>query len=93
MTTYENMHATKLHPAYYREILARLERQPEECLMIGDNWEWDIAPPVSIGILAYWIAEPDQTPPESDVPLIGQGTLADLWNWVQAEEGVFYFSP
>ena len=28
VTTYENMHATKSHPSYYREILARLERQP-----------------------------------------------------------------
>ncbi len=85
VTTYESMHATKAHPAYYREILAQLERQPGECLMIGDNWEWDVAPPISIGIPAYWIAEPDATSPDGDVTPVGQGTLADLWEWVRAE--------
>jgi FMN phosphatase YigB (HAD superfamily) len=83
VTTYEDMHATKSHPAYYHEILARLDRQPNECLMIGDNWGWDIARPTSVGIPVYWIAEPDETPPKDDVTLIGQGMLADLWDLVE----------
>jgi FMN phosphatase YigB (HAD superfamily) len=89
VTSYENMHATKLHPAYYHEILAQLERQPGECLMIGDNWEWDIAPPASIGIPTYWVADPDETPPANNASPVGQGMLADLWNWTQAEKGDF----
>jgi FMN phosphatase YigB (HAD superfamily) len=52
--------------------------------MVGDNWEWDIAQAASVGIPVYWIAEPDEVPPEGDVPLVGQGTLADLWDWVEA---------
>ena len=83
VTSYENMHATKSHPAYYTEILARLELEPKECLMIGDNWEWDIAPAASMGIPTYWIAEPDQSPPASEVSPVGQGTLTDLWDWVK----------
>ncbi|MFQ6101660.1 MAG: HAD family hydrolase [Anaerolineae bacterium] len=62
VTSYENMHATKAHPAYYREILAQLGRQPDECLMVGDDWERDIAPAGSVGIPGYWIAELDDTP-------------------------------
>ena len=85
VTTYEDMHATKEHLAYYREILARLGRQPAECLMVGDNWEWDVANAALAGIPAYWIAEPDEAPPVQDTPLVGQGTLAGLWKWV--EEG------
>ncbi|MCP4536546.1 MAG: HAD family hydrolase [Chloroflexi bacterium] len=85
VTSYENMHATKSHPAYYREILARLERQPGECLMIGDNWNLDVVPSTSIGIPTYWIAEPNQVPPVNGVSLVGQGTLTDLWDWVQVE--------
>jgi FMN phosphatase YigB (HAD superfamily) len=86
VTSYEDMHATKAHPAYYREILARLGRQPGECLMVGDDWERDMAPAASVSIPVYWIAEPDDAPPADDVPLVGQGTLVDLWAWVQAEE-------
>jgi FMN phosphatase YigB (HAD superfamily) len=84
VTCYENMHATKSHPAYYREILARLGRRPGECLMVGDDWERDIVPCAAVGIPGYWIAEPDATPPGDDVPLIGQGTLADLWDQIRA---------
>ena len=84
ITSYEIMHATKAHPAYYREILTRLDRQPDECLMIGDNWEWDIAQAVSVGIPAYWIVGPGSAPPADGVSLIGHGTLADLWESVQA---------
>ena len=84
VTTYEDMHATKAHPAYYREILTRLDRQPGECLMVGDHWGRDIAPAASVGIPVYWIAEPDEVPPAQDASLVGQGTLADLWEWVKA---------
>ena len=84
VTTYENMHATKDHPAYYREILACLGRQPDECMMVGDNWQWDIVQSAAVGIPAYWIAESDEEPPEGDVTSVGQGTLADLWEWVKA---------
>jgi HAD superfamily hydrolase (TIGR01549 family) len=102
VTCYENMHATKAHPAYYREILAQLGRQPDECLMIGDHWDWDITQAASVGIPVYWIAEPDASPPSlppgSTPPslpprrgdergvLVGQGTLADLWDWIKRSE-------
>ncbi len=93
VTTYENMHATKAHPAYYREIVTRLGRQPGECLMVGDDWERDIAPAASVGIPVYWIAEPDDAPPslpphrgDKRGVLVGQGTLADLWEWLGGAE-------
>ncbi len=84
VTTYEIMHATKSHLTYYREILDWLALQPGECLMVGDNWEKDIAPAAEIGISTYWIAEPGDPLPTQDVTLIGQGSLADLWAWVEA---------
>ena len=79
------MHATKSNPAYYREILAHLGRQPDECLMVGDNWEWDVANAALVGIPAYWIAEPGEAPPADDVTPVGQGTLTDLWKMVKSE--------
>ena len=87
VTSYENMHATKSHPAYYSEIVARLDRSPDECLMVGDDWERDIAQAASVGIPVYWIAEPDAVASASSVELVGQGTLTDLWQWLKIRAG------
>lgn len=41
VTAYETMHACKPQPAYYREILERIGRRPEECLMVGNDVQED----------------------------------------------------
>ncbi len=84
VTTCENMHATKDHPAYYAEILHRLGRSPQECLMVGDDWGWDIRPTVELGMNAFWVVDGAAVPPSPALPLAGRGSLADLWRRVQA---------
>lgn len=37
VTTYENSRYSKPNPAYYQEILSRIDRKAEQCLMIGNN--------------------------------------------------------
>jgi len=83
ITTWDNMHASKPHPAYYQEILTVIARQPAECLMVGDDWENDILPATTIGIPSYWIVEPGQTLPAPSALLIGQGTLAEFFTWLR----------
>jgi HAD superfamily hydrolase (TIGR01549 family) len=83
VTTYEHMHAAKPNEAYYREIARRLERRPAECLMVGDEWERDVAPALGVGMAAYWIAEPGQEFLSASSGLAGQGSLADFYAWVQ----------
>jgi FMN phosphatase YigB (HAD superfamily) len=85
VTVYEDMHATKSNLAYYREILARVRQQPDECLMVGDDWQRDIVPATRIGIPTYWIAGPGESPPTDDARPIGQGMLADLWRRIEAD--------
>ncbi|HDQ73428.1 MAG TPA: HAD family hydrolase [Chloroflexi bacterium] len=90
VTSYENMHATKVTPAYYREILSYLGLAPEACVMIGDSWKLDIVPAAAVGIPSYWIVgsdsvAQDDAPSDDGVPLIGSGTLADLWRQVEEE--------
>lgn len=77
VTTYETMHATKPHPAYYREILSRIQVEPAEALMVGDDWENDIVPAAAVGCLAYWISEAGASPPD-DTLLAGSGSLGRL---------------
>ncbi len=79
ITSYENSHATKSSSAYFREILDLLERRPEECLMVGDNWDWDVACAAEAGIPGYWIADPDARLPSVGISVVGQGTLDDFY--------------
>ena len=82
VTTYENMHAAKPHPAYYREILEKIDCAPETAVMIGDDWKNDIVPADNVGLHTYWITTDSQQQP-GDVVLNGSGSLADLWQRVQ----------
>lgn len=81
VTSYENMHFTKPHQAYYREILNMLDVPPGEALMVGDDWERDIVPAGQVGIHTYWITATQQ--PSLDTP---HGTLKDLWELCQNGE-------
>jgi FMN phosphatase YigB (HAD superfamily) len=76
VTTYENMHAAKPQPAYYREILDTLDVEPGEAIMVGDDWGNDIVPAAGLGLATYWVAPDGAAPP---APLArGHGSLADL---------------
>jgi FMN phosphatase YigB (HAD superfamily) len=68
VTTIENMHATKPHQAYYREILAELNCSPTEALMVGDDWQRDMEPAAGVGLFTYWIQLPGSTPPDPTLP-------------------------
>lgn len=73
VTSYENMHSTKPHPAYYREILQRVGAKAETTLMVGDDWNNDIVPAGAIGLQTYWITA---TAPHPTTP---SGTLEDFY--------------
>lgn len=83
VTTFENMHATKAHPLYYKEILDVIGHEAQDCLMVGDNWGWDVEQPSLVGMPAYWIADPDEPPEDDCVTPVGQGSLADFEGWVR----------
>jgi FMN phosphatase YigB (HAD superfamily) len=84
VTTYENMHSTKPHEAYYVEILKRIGCQPGAALMVGDNWKHDINPPSLLGLHTFWINYGD-----ADLPHRGQanghGSLDDLCAMISSD--------
>ncbi len=55
ITSYEMMHAAKPACRYYREILERIGKNPDECIMVGDDWRNDIAPAMKTGLQAFWV--------------------------------------
>ncbi|MCA9874085.1 MAG: HAD family hydrolase [Anaerolineales bacterium] len=83
VTSYENMHATKPHLAYYHEILQRIEVEPAAALMVGDDWENDIAPAAAAGCATYWVPVADDPPPDGAL-VTGSGTLSHLYDLLTA---------
>lgn len=52
-TTYENSSFCKPNPAYYRELLQKLGKDPENCLMVGNDVQEDMAPAKSLGMRTF----------------------------------------
>jgi FMN phosphatase YigB (HAD superfamily) len=90
-------HYTKPHPMYYEEILARVGVEPEETLMVGDDWQNDILPATMAGLNTFWIAEPGQSPPTdrslSSINANGRGTLDDLCRLITKEDWLNTLQP
>jgi len=82
ITSYENMHAAKPHPSYYREIADQLGRRPEECLMVGDDWKMDIGPALQTGMYGFWIDQSGENPAQAPAAA-GRGSLADVAPWIR----------
>ena len=66
VTTYENSRRSKPNPDYYRDILTRIGRRGEECLMIGNNPVDDMAA-LKAGLSAYLVTDYVENP--GGVPL------------------------
>lgn len=77
VTSYENMHAAKPQPAYYREILATVGAAPARALMVGDDWKNDILPAAAVGLHTFWIA-PEEATADDPALISGRGSLDDL---------------
>ena len=75
VTCYENSYATKSSPAYFRGIVDSLGRRPEQCLMVGDNWGWDVVCAGEADLPSFWIADPNTPQPEPATEVVGQGSL------------------
>ncbi len=76
VTSYEDMHFCKPGPQYFLEVAERIGRQPEECVMVGDEWDHDIEPALRAGMRAYWVNTHQAGPPGFDS--YARGTLAEF---------------
>jgi FMN phosphatase YigB (HAD superfamily) len=79
VTTLDNMHFAKPHPAYYEEIVARLGLEAGEAIMVGDDWEHDILPARAAGLNAFWVCgDGHGCDPQAVCQVDGCGSLADF---------------
>jgi len=61
VTTYENSRRSKPDPGYYRDILARVGRRGEECLMVGNNPLDDMSA-LEAGLSVYLVTDYIENP-------------------------------
>ena len=84
ITSLEEMHFGKPYAEYYAEIAARLDVEPGEALMVGDDWGNDIVGAAEAGLHTYWVTPGNAQPPLGDVPLDGCGTYEQFIDAVDA---------
>ncbi|SFM17352.1 HAD family hydrolase [Pelosinus propionicus] len=77
ITTYENSHFCKPNTQYYEEIVGKLGCQPNECLMVGNDVEEDLAA-AKIGMKTYLVTDCLINAKEIDFIADYTGTLKEL---------------
>jgi len=83
VTTYENSHFCKPHPAYFAEILAVLRWPQMPAVMVGNSWEDDILPAEKLGLPTFFLSGDNQAAKSaSRNPLSKTGTLEDVLAWL-----------
>jgi FMN phosphatase YigB (HAD superfamily) len=71
VTTYENMHATKPHAAYFAETAMMLGVSPSSCVMVGDDRALDM-PAADLGMRTFYVGG------DSGAPADWRGSLDDF---------------
>jgi len=61
VTTYEDMHACKPHPDYFRQTADLLGVAPQECLMVGDDRALDM-PAADVGMRTFYVGSDGAAP-------------------------------
>lgn len=77
VTTYENSRHSKPDPNYYRDILAKIGKSPEECLMVGNNPVDDMAA-LDAGLRAYLVTDCLENPTGKAIDGFDHGSFRDL---------------
>ncbi|MBE6703613.1 MAG: HAD family hydrolase [Ruminococcaceae bacterium] len=76
ITSYENAGCCKPNPAYYTEICEKLDLDPAQCLMVGNNAEEDIRAAQAAGLSTFLLT--DCLIAEGELPEGPQGDFQTL---------------
>ena len=76
-TTYENIGYCKPNPAYYQELLDRLNESPERCLMVGNDVAEDMIAE-KLGMQVFLLTDCIINKEDADISLYPRGGFDDL---------------
>jgi FMN phosphatase YigB (HAD superfamily) len=81
VSTFENFHFTKTHPAYYAEVLGQLGWPDGPMLMVGNDVQRDLVTAHQLGLKTYFIDGEAGSSPGFEA---GRGKLGDLRPWLES---------
>jgi FMN phosphatase YigB (HAD superfamily) len=82
ITSFEYMHFTKPHPAFYAEILGQLGWQEDPVCMVGNSLADDLLPAGELGIPGFWV-DGDDPSALNKLPLLSAaGSLDEIFPWL-----------
>lgn len=77
VTSYEDYSYCKPNPEYFREILQKTGKSPEECLMVGNDAEEDLAAQ-ELGISVFLVTDCLINEKKRDISDVPQGSFEEL---------------
>ena len=80
-TAYENSSCSKPNPAYYRDVLARLQVTPEECLMVGNDVGEDMIA-AQLGMKVFLLTDCLINRDGADISGCPQGSFRELLAYI-----------
>lgn len=83
ITTYENSSYCKPNPDYYKEILTKLNVQPEECLMVGNDVTEDMVAG-TLGMKVFLLTNDLINKENADINQYPHGDFEELLQYVKS---------
>ena len=83
ITSYENSCHSKPNLDYYREILDKLNLQPEECLMVGNDVKEDMVSQ-SLGMKVFLLTDCIINKDDTDISQYPHGSFPELLNYIRS---------
>lgn len=83
-TTYENSSYSKPNPAYYTEILSKINCAPEECIMVGNDVSEDMAAEY-LGMRVFLLTDCLINREGKDISLYPHGDFNDLMDYLKTQ--------
>ena len=84
VTTYENSRFCKPNPAYFQEIVEKLGKTPQECLMVGNDGVEDTAA-AKVGLSLYLTTDCLENGGKVDLSQFPHGSFRDFLTYSGAE--------
>ena len=83
ITTYENSYHCKPNPDYYREILGKLNLNPEECVMVGNDVNEDMVAG-ALGMKVFLLTDCIINKDNKDISQYPNGSFPELLDYIRS---------
>lgn len=77
VTTYDNSRYCKPNIAYYEEVLRTIDKEPKECLMVGNDVQEDMCV-ASLGVKTYLVTDCLLNRDNTDISIYKHGSFEDF---------------